>query len=206
MESSTLHRVSSQSSVSSSDSSTPQSPSTSHHISGAACSSGDVSNGHAHTENNNDLTDGGCRGSLESNTGQQKGNCSNITDTSNSTYAFKKEGKLEKSETASCSPKAGTEKGSASLDDKLQAKISPNIKKSAPVHMLLTHVEMCELFKKFKKPLRTLHNIGAQKFDILVTDVVDSCHFWANIDDLVRYMGLGVGRGSWWTSPLLFLL
>ncbi|KAJ7385300.1 Tudor domain-containing protein 7 [Desmophyllum pertusum] len=44
---------------------------------------------------------------------------------------------------------------------------------------------MRELATRCKKPLITLDNIGAQEFDILVTDVIDSCHFWANIDDQI---------------------
>lgn len=195
---SALNRTSSQSSVSSSDSLTPQLP-RSHNVS-AACSSGNNSNGHAHTEcNDSDIRVNGYRGMSESCSGQGKGSCSNITDTSNSIHVYKVGGKLEETETASCSSKAVFEKGCSSFDNKSQTSFS--VKQSVHVHNLLTYLEMCELLKRCKKPVRTLDNIGAQEFDILVTDIVDSCHFWANIDDKVRPL---VGRGLMYITHLVY--
>ena len=182
MGSSALNRTSSQSSVSSSDSLTPQSPG-SHNIS-AAFSSGINSNEHAHTEcKNSDVRVNGYGGMSESCRGQKTASCSNIADTSSNSHVYKEEGKLEVTKIANCSSEAVSEKGCSSFDSKPQTSVS--IKQSVHVHTLLTYLEMCELLKRCKKPLRTLDNIGAQEFDILVTDIVDSCHFWANVDDEV---------------------
>lgn len=63
---------------------------------------------------------------------------------------------------------------------------SVNLKERFPLHLILTHQEMQILATKCNKPLRTTNNFGFEEFDILVTDVVDSCHFWANVDDKVR--------------------
>ena len=98
-------------------------------------------------------------------------------------HAYKEGGKLEGTKTASCSSKVGSEKGCGSFDSKPQTSVS--VKQSVHVHTLLTYPEIGELLKSCKKPVRTLDNIGAQEFDILVTDIVDSCRFWANIDDKV---------------------
>ena len=180
--SSTLNRTSSQSSVSSSDSLTPQSPG-SHNVS-AACSSGINSNGHTHTEcNDSDVRVNGYRGIPESCRGEKTGSCSKVAETSNSMHESKEGGKLEETKTESCSSKTSSEKGCSSFDSKPQTSVS--VTQSVHVHTLLTNPEMCELLKSCKKPVRTLDNIGAQEFDILVTDIVDFCHFWANIDDKV---------------------
>jgi len=180
--SSALNRTSSQSSVSSSDSLTPQSPKS--HTVSAACSSGINSNGRTHTEcNDSDVRVNGYRGMSESCRGQKTGSCSNAADTSSNIHVFKQEGKLEETKTASCSSKVVSEKGCSSFDSKPQTSVS--VKQSVHVHTLLAYLEMCELLKRCKKPMRTLDNIGAKEFDILVTDVIDSCHFWANIDDEV---------------------
>lgn len=180
--SSTLDRTSSQSSVSSSDSLTPQSPIS--HTVATACSSGINSKGHTHTEcNDGNVRVNGYSGIPESCREQKTGSCSKVAETSNSMHAYKEGGKLEETKTASCSSKAVPEKGCSSLDSKPQTSVS--VKQSVHVHTLLTYPEMCELLKSCKKPVMTLANIGAQEFDILVTDIVDSCHFWANIDDKV---------------------
>ena len=185
-----LSRTSSQSSVSSSDSLTPQSPTS--HIVSAACSSGIDNNGHTHTEcNNSDVRVNGYRGMPDSCRGQKMRSCSNIADTSSNIHVYKEEGKLEETKTSSCSSKAGSEKGCTSFDSTPQTSVS--VKQSVHVHTLLTYLEMCELLTRCKKPLRTLGNIGAQEFDILVTDIIDSCHFWANIDDEVSQLHV-VGR------------
>lgn len=170
---SSLNCVSSQSLVSSNDSLTPQSP-TSHNNSGSACSSRDNSNGQTHAHQCNDRD----RGLLVNSSGQQKGSCSNAVDVSNSMNEHKEERKLEENKTASSSLKSLTEGN--------KEHISLSMKQSVPVHLLLTYEEMCELLKRCNKPLTTSDNIGAQEFDILVTDVIDSCHFWANVDDQVR--------------------
>jgi len=180
--SSTLNRASSQSSVSSSDSLTPQSPG-SQNVS-AACTSGVKSNGHSHTEcNNSDVRVNGYRGISESCRGQKTDSCSTTADTSSNIHVYKEERKVEETKTASCSSKAVSEKGCSSFDSKPQTSVS--VKQSVHVHTVLTYLEMCELLKRCKKPMWTLDKIGAQEFDILVTDIVDSCHFWANIDDKV---------------------
>ena len=182
MGSSTLNRTSSQSSVSSSDSLTPQSPG-SHNVS-AACSSGIKRNGHSHSEcNNSDVRVNGYRGISESYRGQKTESCSNRADTSSNIHVYKEEGKLEETKPASCSSKAVSAKDCSSFDSKPQTSVG--VKQSVHVHTLLTYLEMCELLKRCKKPMWTLEKIGAQEFDILVTDIVDSCHFWANIDDKV---------------------
>ena len=181
MGSSLLNRTSSQSSVSSSDSLTPQSP-ISHNVA-TTCSSGINSNGHIHTEcNGSDVRVNGYRGIPESCRGEKTGTCSKVAETSNSMYVYKG-GKMEETKTTSFSSKAVAEKGCSSFDSKPQTSVS--VKQSVHVHTLLTFPEMCELLKNCKKPVTTLENIGAQEFDILVTDIVDSCHFWANIDDKV---------------------
>ena len=180
--SSALNRRSSESSVSSSDSVTPQSQK-SHNVS-TACSSGINSNGHTHTECNNiDAIVNGYRGISDSCRGQKTGSSSNIADSSSNIHVYKEEGKLEEAKTTSCSSKAVSEKGCSRFDSKPQSSVS--VTQGVQVHTLLTYVEMCELLKRCEKPMMTLGNIGAQEFDILVTDIVDSCHFWANIDDEV---------------------
>ena len=63
---------------------------------------------------------------------------------------------------------------------------SVNLKERFPLRLILTHQEMQILATKCNKPLRTMSSFGFEEFDILVTDVVDSCHFWANVDDKVR--------------------
>lgn len=159
---------------------TPQSHK-SHNVS-TACSSGINSNGHTHTECNNiDAIVNGYRGMSDSCREQKTGSSSNIADSSSNIHV--KEGKLEEAKTASCSSKAVSKKGCSSFDRKPQTSVS--VTQDVQVHTLLTYVEMCELLKRCKKPMMTLDNIGAQEFDILVTDIVDSCHFWANIDDEV---------------------
>ena len=55
-----------------------------------------------------------------------------------------------------------------------------------PIHSLLTQQEISILMSKCKKPIRTASSIAFEEFNILITDVIDSCHFWANIDDKVR--------------------
>ena len=91
--------------------------------------------------------------------------------------------KLEESVKISSSSMASVEKGNSGPTRKPE--ISVATKEKGPGHILLTHSEMHELFLKCKKPLRTMDDIKAQEFKVLVTDIVDSCHFWANIDDKV---------------------
>ena len=152
-------------------------------MSDAACGIGANTNGYTLTEIHNDVTGNGYRGS-SSNVGQKQESYSNVSNISNAGIASKEVGKLEESKNTSCSFNAVVENGCPSFNKKPH--ISPSGKQKVPVHTLLTHAEMRELATRCKKPLITLDNIGAQEFDILVTDVIDSCHFWANIDDQVR--------------------
>ena len=64
--------------------------------------------------------------------------------------------------------------------------VSEKSEQKVPIHSLLTQQEISILMSKCKKPIRTASSIAFEEFNILITDVIDSCHFWANIDDKVR--------------------
>ena len=51
---------------------------------------------------------------------------------------------------------------------------------------LLSYEEMCELMQRCGKPMKNPNSIALDEFEVLVTEVIDSCHFWANVDDQVR--------------------
>ena len=59
-------------------------------------------------------------------------------------------------------------------------------KQGIPVHILLSYEEMCQLMQRCSKPMKNPNSIALDEFDVLVTEVIDSCHFWANVDDQVR--------------------
>lgn len=61
--------------------------------------------------------------------------------------------------------------------------VSEKSEQKVPIHSLLTQQEISILMSKCKKPIRTASSIAFEEFNILITDVIDSCHFWANIDD-----------------------
>ena len=166
-----LSHTSSQSSVSGFDSVKPQSP-VHNSFSDAACGLGNSKKEHS------GVTVNGYIGSCESSVRQSQGRGNITSNNSNGIY----EQKLEDSKSVSSS-RSSIENGFSSLNTKPE--ISASVKGKGLGHILLTNVEMCELFARCKKPLRTMANIGAQEFEVLVTDVVDSCYFWANIDDKV---------------------
>lgn len=112
----------------------------------------------------------GLKGSCERSVGQNQENGRTIYNQ-----------KLEESVKISSSSMASVEKGNSGPTRKPE--ISVATEEKGPRHILLTYSEMHELFLKCKKPLRTMDDIKAQEFKVLVTDIVDSCHFWANIDD-----------------------
>ncbi|PFX30902.1 Multiple RNA-binding domain-containing protein 1 [Stylophora pistillata] len=119
----------------------------------------------------------GFRESSGRNVGQNQESGKTTSDNSCSVYNKK----LEENEKISSSSRTSVEKGHSSPTSKPE--ISVVKEEIGPRHILLTNTEMSELYLKCKKPLRTMDNMEAQEFEVLVTDVVDSCHFWANIDD-----------------------
>ena len=64
--------------------------------------------------------------------------------------------------------------------------MDPAHKTSTCLHIMLSAEEMEQLAQKFS-PRGCMFDITSEEyFDVLVTEVVDSCTFWANIDDKVR--------------------
>lgn len=63
---------------------------------------------------------------------------------------------------------------------------SESSKQGVPVRTLLSYEEMCELMQRCGKPMKNPNSIALDEFEVLVTEVIDSCHFWANVDDQVR--------------------
>ena len=66
-----------------------------------------------------------------------------------------------------------------------------NLKKD--LNIMLTKVEMEQLGSKCHKSLCTFGTV-ADEFDLLITEVVDSCTFWANIDDGVSVIFTRLAR------------
>ena len=114
---------------------------------------------------------------------EKQGSCTSISKTSNSLPSHQ-EGRKVDGQILNTSSKAVAREGS--IPSNTEPKLSVDVKQGVPLHTLLTYQEMSTLLKMCNKPLRTASSITFEEFDILVTDVVDSCHFWANVDDKVR--------------------
>lgn len=164
--------TSSESSISSCDPMGPQSPPYNNFSDGALGSGGSK-------KDQSSVSVYGFRGSSGRSVGQNQESVKTTSDNFCSVYNQK----LEENEKISSSSRTSVEKGYSSPTSKPE--ISVVKEEIGPEHILLTNAEMHELYLKCKKPLRTMDNMEAQEFEVLVTDVVDSCHFWANIDDKV---------------------
>ena len=53
---------------------------------------------------------------------------------------------------------------------------------NSTVHLMLSNQEMEHLLSSHPQWKQPILRLG-DSFDVLVTEVVDSCHFWANADD-----------------------
>lgn len=106
-----------------------------------------------------------------------------VSKTSNSTPS-QQEGRKVDGQILNTSSKAVAREGF--ITSTTEPQIAIDLKQGVPLHTLLTYEEMSKLMKMCNKPVRTASSNTFEEFDILVTDVVDSCHFWANVDDQVR--------------------
>ena len=182
-----LGHGSSHSSISSCDSSAPQSPVKGNFSDTAGFDVGDTNNQHTHTGVHSRTTVKGYRELDQISVGEQLGRKGGTPNTSKDVRPRQEErslnGQRPNTRTESCA------KDSQSTYN-AEPHISVNSKQRVPVHRHLTYEEMSKLAQLCKKPFRTASNIGFEEFDILVTDVVDSCHFWANVDDKVSSLML----------------
>ena len=115
---------------------------------------------------------------------EKQGACNNISNITDRICSHQEERKLDRQKLNMCD-KPSTE-GGGCLSSNSESHVPVDLKQSISVHKLLSYEEMCELMKRCNKPMKTATSIVLEEFDVLVTDVVDSCCFWANVDDQVR--------------------
>lgn len=109
-----------------------------------------------------------------------------VSNCSSDTCSFQGEKKLGQNFRVGKSSGALSKGGFNASNTKPGVLVSENLNEKVPMHLLLTYEEMNTLMSKCRKSLRTARSIAFEEFYVLVTDVVDSCHFWANVDDRVR--------------------
>lgn len=109
-----------------------------------------------------------------------------VSNWSSEACSFQGEKKLGQNSSIYKSSGAFLKDGFSAPDTKPGVLVSENFNENVPMHLLLTYEEMNTLMSKCRKSIRTARSIAFEEFCVLVTDVVDSCHFWANLDDRVR--------------------
>ena len=129
------------------------------------------------------ITVGGSKELDKNCVGEKRGSFTDISKTSNSISSHQ-EGRKVDGQILNTSSKAVAREGF--ITSTTETQIATDLKQGVPLHTLLTYEETSKLMKMCNKPVRTASSITFEEFDILVTDVVDSCHFWANVDDQVR--------------------